>query len=142
MKRQHKYLLTIAIISIVAVSNFLIYHHLYSNVQKTPIYTTLSREKSIEKSEDAEQVFNAMIEENGTIMVEKNGYRILNYGTETHPIWFIKWWEWDTYYEETTYPDRAIAFFMWSFQFFVFLIFIFSVSRKVGHTEKSVSINS
>jgi len=142
LKRQHDYLLiAISLIAILSI-NFLIYQYLYSNVRKTPIYTTLSKEKPIEKSEDAEQVFNAMIEENGTIMVEKNGYRILNRGNETHPIWFIKWWEWDKYSEETTYPDRAIAFFMWSFQFFVFLIFIFYVSRERRHSEKSVSINS
>ena len=138
MKRQHQYLLTIAIISIVGASNFLIYHFLYSYELKVPIHQSVAREKQIENREDAKEVI-ATETENGAIILGEN-YYVVDRENEI----YVEWWEYLGSYEEIRYSDRGLAYLLWGSQIviFGFLIFIFSVSRKVGHTEKSVSINS
>jgi len=102
----------------------------------------VAREKQIENREGAKEVIETEIE-NGAIILGEN-YYVVNRGNLTNPIYYLEWWEYLGCHDEIRYPNRGFAYFSWGSEIaiFGFLIFTFSVSRKVGHTEKSVSTNS
>jgi len=108
---------------------------LYSYELRVPIGHSVAREQRIQNKEDAEEVIKAEID-NGSVILGEN-YYVVNRGNEANPIWWVEWWKYVGSHEETRYPNRHLAFFSWfcEIPIFVFLIFVFSVSWKLRHTE-------
>ena len=132
--RKVAVVLSVVVLSVIAVSTFLIYE-LYSYHFDVTIYQSVSREIWIPK-DNATEVAKELMQKMG---IEHYYYN------ETSDSWNkthvrIDWWEYQGFHIEQRFPYREDAFWLWGLE--IFALILFSVTRMMRQTPKSVSMNS